>query len=256
VAVGFVDLGILLASELQGGEARATASAAAPSFPPSNPAEEHLRFVVVEASDYSVAKTLVVWEMLRQSPPRSHPEYHPHLRAVLLQAWFRTTWTAGTPPAVAKALSALRSSAQTNRQPEAVQDLLRHWAGSAGVSLSQARAEHAKSISRSRHYTHHLLRRIDRIAMVKYEITGDFGVGAHPSCGSVLWFDCPDSTPPPENDESILGTLDLIAVVEAVQRAGGVISIFEAAEQIVLQSLDKVAGWATGGHVTVQLTCA
>lgn len=257
VAVGFVDLGILLASELKDGEAGAAASASAPasSSPLPVPVDDTLRFIGVEASGYSVAKTLVIWEMLRQTPPLSHLDRQAHLRAVL-QAWFSTTWTAGTPLAVANALAALRSSAQAKRQPKSVQRMLHHWAGSAGVSLCRARAEHAKSIGPSRHYAHHLLRLPDRVAMAKYELTGDVGVGAHPSCGSVLWFDCPDGTPPPENDESVLGTLEFTAVVEAVQRVDGTISIFEAAEQLLLESLHKLAGWATSGHLSVQLTCA
>jgi hypothetical protein len=92
--------------------------------------------------------------------------------------------------------------------------------------------------------------------MAKYELTGDFGVGAHPTCGSELWFDCPDDTPPPEDNESVLGTLDLTAVIDAVKRAGGAISIFEAAERLLLESLGKVASWATARQVNIELTCA
>jgi tetratricopeptide (TPR) repeat protein len=256
VAIGLVALGILLASELRG--AQAGASDSAPSSPSSSssplPDDTRLRFIGVETSAYSVAKTLVIWEMLRHSPPLSHPEHDACLRAVL-QAWLSTTWTAGTHPVVAKALASLRSSAKVKQQPDSVQRMLHHWAGSDGVSLRRARAEHAKSIGLSVHLAKHLLRRVDCIAMSKYELTGDFGVGAHPSCGNVLRFDCPDGTPAPDNNESVLGTLDLTVVVDAVQRAGGGISIFQAAEQLLLRSLSKVAGWATRGDVTGHLRC-
>jgi hypothetical protein len=114
-----------------------------------------------------VAKTLVIWEMLRQSPPLSHPAHHAHLRAVL-QAWFNTTWTSGTQPVVAKALAALCSSLEAKQQPDSVHRILQHWEGSTGVTLKRARAEHSKSMVRSQHYAHHLLRRVDRIAMAKY----------------------------------------------------------------------------------------
>ena len=44
-----------------------------------------------------------------------------------------------------------------------------------------------------------LLKKRDRIAIAKYELSRDFGVQDKPVCGNMLMFDCPDGTPPLEN---------------------------------------------------------
>ena len=79
VAVGFVDLGVLLAADLAG------------SFVDRSESKP-LNFVGVEQSPYSVAKTLVIWEMLEQISSHSNPEHQKrHLRNVA-QVWFSAIW--------------------------------------------------------------------------------------------------------------------------------------------------------------------
>ena len=73
VGVGFVDLEMLLAADLRD--------------PPSNAHSGPLPFLGVESSPYQVAKTAVIWEMVKQAPSEMDIDvkgkYEGHLRAIL-----------------------------------------------------------------------------------------------------------------------------------------------------------------------------
>lgn len=241
VAVGFVDLGMLLFSDFIAVDGH-------PSVP--------CRFVGVESSPYAIAKALVLWQMLQQAPPPSQSAIRQaHLKSVL-QVWFSTTWTNDTRARLDVALKTLLSDSSTSSNSQRVRRLLQYWRASAGVPLHQARSEHAKSTDENQSYIGCLLRKADRVAMARYELTGDVGVGNKPACGNILRFDCPSDVPPAEQDESILCTLELQSVISAVQKAGGSISVLEAAEALLLTGLDKLSISCRAGHVTTEFRCA
>jgi len=238
VAVGFVDLGLLLEGTLQ--------------EPPTNHSGP-LHFVGVELSSYAVAKTMVVWEMLKQSPrDPAKKEDHMHF---ILQAWFSSTWSQGTARALNSAISALCTIKE--KYHEEVQKLLRHWVGTASVSVANARREIAESTTDALSSIGHLLKKRDRIALAQYELTRDFAIHGQdgPACGNILMHSCPDGTPPVAHDETIFSAFNWFDILK-ILREKKTASLMKAAELWALDRITKVADWATSGMVSVELICA
>jgi hypothetical protein len=142
VAIGFVDLGLLLAADLA-------------------PGNGPLRFLGVERSAFAVAKARVVWELLLQTPS-TPPERERHLYSVM-QVWYSSTWTSDTEKRVKKVLRSLRLTEQSHH-PE-VQRLFEHWYNAPTMPLEKARREYAESITNSDANTGKLLRKLDRMVV-------------------------------------------------------------------------------------------
>lgn len=237
VAAGFVDLGLLFATELHD--------------PPANRSGP-LHFVGVELSSYAVAKTHVIWEMMKQTPPDVTLR-EDHLRSIM-QVWFSATWGQGTERAVKNALDALISSDRTYHP--SVSEIFRHWADAPTLALSQAREEVAKATTNARSAIGHLLKKHDRIAVAQYELARDFGVDSKPVCGNTLMFDCPDGTPPLEMDENVFSAFNWNSIIDLMKSSRSKMTVVEAAETYALANISKVALWATSQKVTVELFCA
>ncbi|CAJ1962286.1 unnamed protein product [Cylindrotheca closterium] len=204
-----------------------------------------LCFLGIEMSPYAVAKTLVVWEMLLQSQ-----EQH-HLRSVM-QVWFSTTWEEETMEMAKQALANLCQSDE-KRHPK-VTGLLRHWKDAGKMPLQNARTQWENRSTNERSFVSHFLRKQDRIAMAKYELTGDFGIkpGGNPTCGNIIMLDCPEGTAPLSRDETVFSCLNWAAIASSLYPNTPVI---ETAENYVTERLSKVAGWARLGRVTLKLVC-
>lgn len=95
----------------------------------------------------------------------------------------------------------------------------------------------------------HLLQRTDRIAMARYELTGDFGVGLRPDCGNLPWFNRPHGTPPPGRSETLFGTISPGVLLDAKSAAPSR-SLAEMAEQLILADSERL------GRVSVVLRCS
>mmetsp|Transcript_9971 Transcript_9971/g.23771 ORF Transcript_9971/g.23771 Transcript_9971/m.23771 type:complete len:437 (+) Transcript_9971:932-2242(+) len=231
VAVGFVDLGILIEADLHG--------------PPKVGMNGPLCFLGIETSPYAVAKTLVVWEMLLQSQKQHH------LRSVM-QVWFSTTWEDETEGNVKQALANLCESDE-KRHPK-VDTLLRHWRDAGKMSLQNARSQWERRSTNDRSFVAHFERKQDRIDMAKYELTGDFGMkhNGKPTCGNIIMLDCPEDTAPLSRDETVFSCLNWEAIASSLSLNT---TVFEVAQQYIMERLSKVAGWARGGMVTLKLVC-
>jgi hypothetical protein len=172
-----------------------------------------------------------------------------------MQVWYSATWGKGTADAVKAALSALCSSKKSFHP--SVRELLDHWAGASSFPLKSARTELAAATTSSFSSAGHLLKKRDRIAMTKYELTRDFGVCGAPVCGNTLMFDCPDGTPPLDNDENVLSALCFRGIMDLVRRDKlSKMTIMEAAEEYALGGIAKLAFWAQSEQVTLDLMCA
>ena len=238
VAVGFVDLGILFAADL--------------SEPPKN-YEGPLHFLGIEMSAYSIAKTHILWELLKQTPSDS-PLRETHLRCIM-QVWYSATWAHGTMNAVKAALSVLCSS-ERSYHPD-VRAILDHWAAASSFTVEAARTKLTTATTDSLSSVGHLLKKHDRIAMTKYELTRDFGISEDPVCGNLLMFDCPDGTPPLGNDETVFSALGFHEIMDFVRGSKrSKITIIEAAEEYAFKCIAKLAFWAQTGKVTLELKCA
>jgi|EP00966_Prymnesium_polylepis_P048069 hypothetical protein len=90
----------------------------------------------------------------------------------------------------------------------------------------------------------------DRLEMAAYELTGDAFVGqAAQLHGSICWWDCPDGTPPNQNDQSFLAAVDIQLVID--ERPPNQ-SVFRAAETFLLRRIEQMIEWARSEAVTVQ----
>lgn len=235
VAVGFVDLGILFASELH--------------EPPEN-CSGPLRFIGVECSAYSVAKTHVIWEMLKQTPT-SGQERQNHLRSIM-QVWFSATWSEGTEKAVRSALLVLTAPGKS--YPPVVSEMLFYWKNASTLSLSKARDETARATTNAFSTVGDLVMKHDRIAIGRYELSRDFlGTRDAPVCGNILMFDCPDGTPPLANDESVFSAFNWGEIVNLMNSLDSSMTVIQAAETYALSKIGKIASWATSNAVTVEL---
>jgi hypothetical protein len=232
VAVGFVDLGILMAADLQDGDSP-------------------LRFIGVDQSSFAVAKTLVIWELLKHTPDSSQ-ERDQHLVGIM-QVWFSSTWTAYTQTAVRAALATLCSSG-ARYHPE-VNSILEHWLSAPTMSLKKARKEYAATITDAWSKIGMMKLKNDRIAMARYELTGDFGVGIHPFCGSIIAYDCPDGIPPCDINGSVFGALSFADIMDVALRNPSK-TMIDAAEEVALSGIKKLASWCKSGKVVVELICS
>lgn len=241
VAVGFVDLGLLLAADIQNSDAGP------------------VRFIGYELSAYSIAKTLVLWEMLCSSAS-SATEENDQVRSIL-QVWYSASWSGKTMRAFSRAMASLCTRLAEFDEP--VRHLIKHWAASNGVALSSGRKQWMDATSDARSTLGGFLLRNDRIDMARYELTGDFGLLSEPACGSVTMFDCPDGTPPLDKDESVFSTLHCKDLVPEGRQPDGAIptdpnellkvSLMTAAEQKVMSDLKMLRERATKGAVNVEL---
>jgi hypothetical protein len=206
VAVGFVDLGMLFAANL--------------NRSPSRGSDEPLRFIGVDMSAYSVAKAHVVWELLRQapSPTESPPQsWTTYLRQVL-QVWYSASWGEGTFEAVKQALESLLSCSgqrASSYHPD-VRALLDHWLQAPVLPLEDARDGLARVTTDNFSAIGNLVRQCDRISLAKYELTRDFGLlqGQQPICGNTLMFDCPDGTPQLAEDETVFSAFQWVDIMD------------------------------------------
>lgn len=235
VAVGFVDLGILFAGTLRG-----------------NQRDPPLRFLGVEMSCYAVAKTHVIWQMLMQTPNGTQDREN-HLRYTM-QAWFSTTLDKGAVAALKSALNALCvTSKQVLYHPD-VKHLLVYWHGAATTTVTEARSQFARFTSNANSYIADLKRKVDRIDMAKYEISGDFGLTNDiPYAGNTLMFDCPDGISPKAMDETVFSAFDWKEIANLLSANT---SLIEAAEAYASANLSKLADWVLQERVVIDLVCA
>jgi hypothetical protein len=222
VAIGFVDLGLLLVANL-----------AAPPPGRSGP----LKFIGVERSAYSVAKFRVIWQLARSPPPSLSADEHAR---ALAQIWFSAAWSELTARAFRAAVDLVRAQSCDSDEVAAILD---HWAGSPGVCLRAARDGWMARTTDTRSSVAHCARRRDRVALAKYELTGSFATGGVDETGSVVWWDCPDGTPPSADDETVFSTLMLVDVLGPPACGGGPVptaDIVAVAEALVLSRIQKV----------------
>ena len=239
VAVGFVDLGMLFSATLQD--------------PPSlKYLGQPLNFLGIDMSSYAVAKSLVIWEMLKQTPVGSKDEQR-HCRTIV-QAWFSATWCEGTEKVVKAAIESLHKK-PPNKFPydEQIARILDHWRGASSTSLKNARQQWSSHRACARSSVGYLERKIDRVAMAKYELSGDFALEGPPVLGNMLMFDCPDGTAPLASDETVFSALDWKDVADLLTPRK---TILQAAEELAITNVSKVANWARKDLVTVSLVCA
>jgi tetratricopeptide (TPR) repeat protein len=230
VAVGFVDLGVLLSCDIVDAPEGRTGP---------------LRFVGVELSCFAVAKSLVIWQMTKDAANGKTSA------DAILQVWFSSTWLPSTEVSFRAAVRAVRSQGDTfYGSNEKVSSILEHWTASRGVSLKRARAHWAETVTTQSSGIGHMKQLDDRLDMAAYELTGDVFVGQSAQLtGSICWWDCPDGTPANQSDQTFLSATDVQLVLKERSPKQ---SFFHAAEAFLIRRVAKMITWAGSGAITVE----
>jgi hypothetical protein len=124
------------------------------------------------------------------------------------------------------------------------------------MSLENARKAQKNKTSDGRSKIGTMKLMIDRLAVARYELTGDFAVNTGPSCGSIIMFDCPDFTPPCALDESVFCALNFVRIMEIANQSSPPISIVDAAEEYARRGVKKLVSWCQTGKLEVELVCS
>mmetsp|Transcript_5503 Transcript_5503/g.13790 ORF Transcript_5503/g.13790 Transcript_5503/m.13790 type:complete len:730 (-) Transcript_5503:1325-3514(-) len=236
VAIGFVDLGFLMASHIKGG-----------GYAP-------LKFVGIDSCPYIIAKTLLIWQLVMHAGSMACVRERESFQNHIAQVWFSTTWSQGTESAVRECLSSLLSSSEEKFDAE-VRSILEHWHEAPSISLTNAREQLRALNSTSCTMSIGMMKRQrDRIALSKYALTGDFCV-SDPVCGNIILLDCPDGTPPPERNESVFSALDFQAIMQ-LANSHPCSTIVDIAEMHALSGIEKLVGWSGANRVSVELRCS
>jgi hypothetical protein len=190
VAVGFVDLALLLDCKFEVGNNDTTT--------------EPITFYGYESSAYAIAKSLIVWDLLQNGDPDEVPSQ-------VVQVWYSAVWTKRTTNAFLAAAKRVLgadacSSTLTPLHPR-VAVMIRHWSRSKGVGLKRTMKLRYKT-RKEMSYARHFVKKCDRVEMLRYFLTGEFGLdGEAPCSGSVTMWDCPEGTPPLQRDECVFNTM-------------------------------------------------
>ncbi|KAJ3066660.1 hypothetical protein HDU98_010057 [Podochytrium sp. JEL0797] len=179
VSIGFNDLGELLRINI---------------CPTTSPGP--LQFVGYDASEYSVSKSLVISEMLKDEFAGVD---------AILQVWYSAAWSRDTLACFRRALASLLAPAKNSPSPH-VRALLVHWQGSS-VTLRESRRLWLDNHSKSWAWIGTFRREADRLALCEYFLTGQI---LEADVGSVVMFAVPTSVGEVSFDENVLGTVHLI----------------------------------------------
>jgi len=226
VAVGFVDLGLLVDSPIiEAPEGSITTS---------------LRFHGFDSNHFAVAKSLVLWEMLKA--PSMKPEW-------VVQAWFSAVWSKRATNEFLAAAKRVWDNFASGDCTE-VGVLVQHWAQSKGVGLkklvrrrSQTRQESSNALF--------FASKDDRMEMISYHMTGAFGLGDEVPCSaSVLMWDCPQGHNSHLDRGCVFHTLTVADVVSSELYNG---SYFQTAEKVKAARVAVLMDHAQAGRIEVDL---
>lgn len=192
VAVGFVDLGVLLDCKLP------------VSVPDQDGAESPLYYYGYDCSPYAVAKALVIWEMIVNGGHSAGP-------SEVTQVWFSAVWTKKATLAFLAAVKSVAQNAATMAPDVAL--LIKHWALSKGVGVRTAR-NRCSETRKEKSNACFMHKKCDRVDMIRYYLTGEFGLQGEAACsGSITMWDCPEGTPPLQSGECVLNTMSAHDVI-------------------------------------------
>lgn len=178
VGVGFVDLGLLLDLQFDKNH--------------SDPSDGSLKFVGIESCAYSIAKTQVIIEMMRQK----RSSYS------VMQVWFSSGWTRSTTESFKSAVDQVLEQYPSR---DSIHQILSSWKEATPISMDDAirlwrqKTDPAKPVIQC-----NLTSEIDRVEVCRYILTGDVSLPQEQSSvGSITMFSNPQSVGERARDESM-----------------------------------------------------
>lgn len=141
-------------------------------------ADGPVRWVGVDRSPASVAKTRVLVHMMQQGAPAED----------VFQVWYSASWGREAERAFRAAVAAALAAVDETREGDAaVAAVLRAWTASS-VPLERARTEWVRRATRSWFVIGNMKRKEDRMALCAYAVSGDALPAAPGAVGSVTMF--------------------------------------------------------------------
>ncbi|CAE7567241.1 RPAP3, partial [Symbiodinium pilosum] len=209
VAVGFNDLGILLSCDLR--------------EEPSKNVLGPLRFVGLDSSAFSVAKSKVIAEMLKRSVPLDH----------CLQVWFSATCS----KSAARNFAEAAGGVARNEDHKDVKSYLSHWAATTPLPLLQARKLWLKT-REGRNGTDiaSMKREKDQLRMCQYLLTGDVFDAEKPEVGNPAMWSVPAGAPPLAQGESAFNAVEIDDLAEGPKKD----NIAKCLVKVLLQRLQRL----------------
>ena len=227
VAVGFVDLSLLLDRDLDD----------------HINAEQPLTLYGYDSSAYVVAKSLVMWDLMENCNLAEGPSH-------VVQVWYSAVWTKRSTNAFLAAAKRVHAQQSSILQPD-VAVIIRHWAQSKGVGLKRTMSLRNKTTKKESSQARYFQHKCDRVEMLRYHLTGEFGLSGEPPCsGSITMWDCPERTPPLQRGECVFNTISVQDVLESDAWDG---NYFRTAEKEKTARASKLMASIREGKVKISL---
>lgn len=170
IAVGHVDLGVLLSAEYVG-----------------DPADGPIEFIGYEASPYAVARTKILHQMLEDGADVDS----------VLQVAYSSGWSMDTLSSFRKAL---RNVLKVDSLPDQVHEILMRWTESPNVDLRTSQEMWLKLHDNERYAPANIVCKDDRMKVMHYMVSGRL---LDCAVGSITMFVLPSDIPHVANEESI-----------------------------------------------------
>ncbi|RHZ47791.1 hypothetical protein Glove_567g18 [Diversispora epigaea] len=245
IAVGFVDLDLLLRAEIKQNE---------------KSVKKSIKFIGYEGSVYSVAKTNVIKEMMMEKAP---------IRSII-EVWFSTVWTMETLKHFENAVKRVLNfgDAPNNSPPNPmknelhpeVRSLILHWSRSINSPKSQKGAHKLWEKTFTQNSTifftvGNLIEQRDRIQTARHILTGEFPLmdDQQPKnlIASITMFNCNNGISPHSTDEFMLQMMPMDVILQKNQRKNT--TFLNAIYNFLEESITKICDWlsssTTGGKV-------
>ena len=267
VAMGFNDLQILL-EHVDDGMAMANQSSAPPQNGVSVPQlREPMLFIGYDRSTYSIAKTLVIAQMLQQSAVSPHH---------IIEAWYSSTWNYETFMLFRyTCIALLKDDGYVNPHQsilsyptstkEEIRQYLYHWAYDA-VPISAIEAIQRWMLESTKNgsvYTQtcSFHRHHDRISLLHYFITGEFNSSNKNQSntemvGSLAMWSVPASAPPSNlNDQDRVNNTILVqSILDEIRNLpDDTLSIMDAMYNIKLRQVTKLQRAVQNNEIQVDI---
>eukprot|EP01023_Acetabularia_acetabulum_P059621 TRINITY_DN7170_c0_g3_i5.p1 TRINITY_DN7170_c0_g3~~TRINITY_DN7170_c0_g3_i5.p1 ORF type:complete len:958 (+),score=120.04 TRINITY_DN7170_c0_g3_i5:110-2983(+) len=213
VAVGYVDLGILLTAHLY-----------------DEQSNQPMQFIGYEQSVYCTAKTLVITQMLKQ---KVDPK-------IILQVWYSSGWSVKTLQQFRQTVTELIKDYKLVKQ---VADLMRHWLAVPRLSLLETQQLWIQQHPDCKSLAANALKKHDRMELISYALTGRL---LECEFGSVVMFANPPSFfHRTTHDETVTWLLKEELVQENYDKYGSIIGTF------VGPTLDRIRALSEKIHTNV-----
>lgn len=226
IAIGFCDLGLLANCSIN-----------------QSDADGPVHFMGIDMSSYSVAKSYVINEMLKNKEMSSES---------VLEVWFSSTWTKPTKCDFQNILETIVNTqhAKVRSIGKRVHRHIQHWYKSKGVTVRRARKLWFEGITETHSHIATFNAMEDILEFAEYVVSGDVTRANTKSvCGNITMFDNIEHCPKRAKNESIYNVLQMDKRFANKWKEAG--SMKKTASLILLEGIQKMKKWILTGNLVI-----